>query len=80
MGMKEVSLVGLVQVKAAILKTLAILIDKGGITLKPFLPQLQTTFLKALHDTTKLVRTRAAVALKKCVNIRAKHFWSLRNK
>ena len=44
------------QVKAAILKTLAILITKGGIALKPFLPQLQTTFMKCLHDGARNVR------------------------
>ena len=37
------------QVKAAILKTFGILIGKAGIRLKPFLPQLQTTFVKSLQ-------------------------------
>ncbi|KAH9290137.1 hypothetical protein KI387_034254, partial [Taxus chinensis] len=40
------------QVKSAILSTLGTLISKGGIALKPFLPQLQTTFIKCLQDNT----------------------------
>ncbi|CAI5531411.1 unnamed protein product [Closterium sp. Naga37s-1] len=51
------------QVKAAILSTLAILITKGGIALKPFLPQLQTTFIRCLQDSNRTVRSRAAKAL-----------------
>lgn len=42
------------QVKSAILSTLAIMIRKGGMALKPFLPQLQTTFVKCLQDNTRL--------------------------
>ncbi|RMZ52547.1 hypothetical protein APUTEX25_003690 [Auxenochlorella protothecoides] len=38
------------QVKAAILRTLGILIAKAGAGLKPFVPQLQTTFVKCLLD------------------------------
>ena len=38
------------QVKAAILHTLGLLIAKAGPGLKPFVPQLQTTFLKCLAD------------------------------
>ncbi|RLN18249.1 translational activator GCN1 [Panicum miliaceum] len=53
------------QVKSAILSTLTIIITKGGIALKPFLPQLQTTFAKCLQDTNRSVRTRAATALGK---------------
>lgn len=43
------------QVKSAILSTLSIIIRRGGIALKPFLPQLQTTFVKCLQDNTRLV-------------------------
>lgn len=39
--------------KAAILSTLSIIISKGGIALKPFLPQLQTTFIKCLQDNAR---------------------------
>ena len=38
------------EIKAAILKTLGLLIRKAGPRLKPFVPQLQTTFLKCLPD------------------------------
>eukprot|EP00850_Spirogloea_muscicola_P013326 SM000090S24288 [mRNA] locus=s90:11304:31514:- [translate_table: standard] len=51
------------QVKSAILGTLAVIIDKGGMSLKPFLPQLQTTFIKCLQDHARKVRSRAARAL-----------------
>ncbi|ONK79574.1 uncharacterized protein A4U43_C01F7760 [Asparagus officinalis] len=53
------------QVKGAILSTLSIMISKGGIALKPFLPQLQTTFIKCLQDNARTVRTSAALALGK---------------
>ncbi|KAJ7973575.1 translational activator GCN1 [Quillaja saponaria] len=53
------------QVKSAILSTLSIMIRKGGISLKPFLPQLQTIFVKCLQDSTRTVRSGAALALGK---------------
>ncbi|KAM3753177.1 hypothetical protein ACB098_03G073700 [Castanea mollissima] len=53
------------QVKSAILSTLCIMIRKGGMALKPFLPQLQTTFVKCLQDSTRTVRSSAALALGK---------------
>ena len=53
-----------VEVKSAILLTLNHLLAKIPTFLKPFLPQLQRTFTKALADTTsETMRTRAAKAL-----------------
>ena len=36
--------------KEAILRTLCIIIDRGGLMVKPFLGALQTTFVSALSD------------------------------
>jgi hypothetical protein len=63
-------------VKAAILQTLAVVIRKGGAALKPFLPQLQTTFVKCLHDSARTVRRRLCFALRvasvyRCACVRA---------
>ncbi|ORX50637.1 ARM repeat-containing protein [Piromyces finnis] len=51
------------QVKAAILKTLNILLAKVPIYLKPFLPQLQRIFTKSLTESQAVVRNQAAKAL-----------------
>ncbi|XP_062399503.1 stalled ribosome sensor GCN1 [Sardina pilchardus] len=59
-------------VKTALLETLTLLLGKVGIALKPFLPQLQTIFLKALQDSSRAVRLRAAEALGKLVSIHSK--------
>lgn len=56
-------------VKAAILQTLEIILGKGGVALKPFLPQLQTTFVKALNDTAAEVRAHGTSALTKLVSL-----------
>ena len=50
-------------VKAAILMTLSLLLEKGGVALKSFVPQLQTTFVKALSDPVDIVRERGSSAL-----------------
>ena len=50
-------------VKTAVLDTLASLLYKASILLKPFFPQLQTTFIKALNDANRTVRLKAGVAL-----------------
>lgn len=53
-----------VDVKTAILYTLNNLLEKIPTFVKPFLPQLQRTFTKALADTSsEVLRTRAAKAL-----------------
>ncbi|XP_011647093.1 eIF-2-alpha kinase activator GCN1 [Pogonomyrmex barbatus] len=56
-------------VKAAVLETLAILLGKVGVMLKQFLPQLQTTFLRALNDSNRQVRLKAAYALSNLIVI-----------
>ena len=42
---------------------MALLLAKVGALLKPFLPQLQTTFVKSLSDPHRQVRLKAATAL-----------------
>ncbi len=39
--------------RAAILRTLGLLLSRAGPGLKPFVPQLQTTFLKCLGDEVR---------------------------
>ncbi|KAI4793209.1 hypothetical protein KUCAC02_032862, partial [Chaenocephalus aceratus] len=58
--------------ETALLETLTLLLANVGIALKPFLPQLQTTFLKALQDSSRAVRLRAAEALGQLVSIHTK--------
>ncbi|XP_059138605.1 stalled ribosome sensor GCN1-like isoform X2 [Physella acuta] len=55
--------------KVAVLDTLSMLLVKVGPILKPFLPQLQTTFVKAINDPNRTVRLRAASALGKLILI-----------
>jgi HEAT repeat protein/predicted RecB family endonuclease len=50
-------------VKFAILQTLCVLLRKGSAMLKAFVPQLQTTFVKALVDPSRQVRNQGAHAL-----------------
>ena len=50
-------------VKIAILKTLGLILVKGGPALRAFVPQFQTTFVKALSDTSRQVRVEAISAL-----------------
>ncbi|CAH0604472.1 unnamed protein product [Chrysodeixis includens] len=59
-------------VKAAVLETLAALLSKVGVMLKQFLPQLQTTFLKALNDPNRPVRLKACTALSQLVLIHSR--------
>lgn len=57
------------QVKSAILDAIYFLLLKVDITLKPFLPQLQPTFLKNLNDTNRLVRLKSGYALAKLLGM-----------
>lgn len=50
-------------VKVAILKTLGLVLLKGGPALRAFVPQFQTTFVKALSDPSRQVRVEAIAAL-----------------
>lgn len=50
-------------VKVAILKTLGLILTKGGPALRAFVPQFQTTFVKALSDPSRQVRVEAIHAL-----------------
>jgi hypothetical protein len=57
-------------VKAAILQTLRLLLDKGGKAQKPFVPQLQKAFLKALSDGSNAVRVQAIAAIGQLMDLR----------
>ena len=50
-------------VKIAIIKTLGLILQKGGPALRAFVPQFQTTFVKALSDPSRQVRIEAINAL-----------------
>lgn len=50
-------------VKIAILSTLGLILVKGGPALRAFVPQFQTTFVKALSDPSRKVRLAAIDAL-----------------
>ncbi|KAL7522340.1 hypothetical protein ACHAWX_007024 [Stephanocyclus meneghinianus] len=50
-------------VKIAIIKTQGLILQKGGPALRAFVPQFQTTFVKALSDPSRQVRIEAISAL-----------------
>jgi len=50
-------------VKVAIINTLGLILTKGGPALRAFVPQFQTTFVKALSDPSRQVRMQAINAL-----------------
>ncbi|KAJ2458968.1 translational activator of GCN4, partial [Coemansia sp. RSA 2424] len=50
-------------VKAAILSTLGLLLTQISALMRPFLPQLQRTFVRGLTEADDIVRQRAAAAL-----------------
>ncbi|KAG0366840.1 translational activator of GCN4 [Gamsiella multidivaricata] len=61
------------EVKSAILSTLSLLLQKVPAHLKPFLPQLQRTFIKSLTDpTSTTVRVRAAAALSILISLQSR--------
>ncbi|KAG0234297.1 armadillo-type protein [Mortierella sp. GBAus27b] len=61
------------EVKSAILSTLSLLLQKVPAHLKPFLPQLQRTFIKSLTDpTSATVRVRAAAALSILIGLQSR--------
>lgn len=51
------------QVKAAILRAMLRLLEKAAPLLRTFAPQMQSTFVKSLADTNRLVRVRGCAAL-----------------
>ncbi|CAH1802155.1 unnamed protein product [Owenia fusiformis] len=59
-------------VKVALLDTLTLLLSKCGVMLKSFLPQLQTTFIKALNDPNRAVRLKAADAISQLILIHSR--------
>jgi len=60
-------------VRIAVLDCLALLLEKVGLYLKPFLPQLSTSFMKALtNDQDRKVRIHAARALQKLLKVHSK--------
>ncbi|KAI8072432.1 armadillo-type protein [Gongronella butleri] len=51
------------KVKSSILQTLSLLLNKVPVHVKPFLPQLQRTFIKSLQEPEEEIRDHAAAAL-----------------
>ena len=65
------------EVKSEILSSLRLLLEKVPLALKPFLPQLQRSFTKALSDPTDAVRTKAANALGALITLQTSRIDSL---
>ncbi|KAJ2713566.1 translational activator of GCN4, partial [Coemansia spiralis] len=59
-------------VKAAILSTLGLLLVQIPALMRPFLPQLQRTFVRGLTEKEDVVRQRAAVALAALIPLQAR--------
>ncbi|KAJ2778510.1 translational activator of GCN4 [Coemansia javaensis] len=60
------------QVKAAILATLGLLLEQIPALMRPFLPQLQRTFMRGLGEPEDVVRRRAAAALAALIPLQAR--------
>ena len=58
--------------KSVILDAIYFLLLKVDITLKPFLPQLQPTFLKNLNDINRTIRLKSGFALAKLLPMNPK--------
>jgi hypothetical protein len=56
-------------VRASALDALVLLLDKGGMLLKAFVPQLQTSLVKNLNDAHEPARTTALRALKRLLRL-----------
>ncbi|KAI9506956.1 armadillo-type protein [Coemansia spiralis] len=59
-------------VKAAILSTLGLLLIQIPALMRPFLPQLQRTFVRGLSEQDDIVRQRAATALAALIPLQAR--------
>ncbi|KAJ3022842.1 translational activator of GCN4 [Thoreauomyces humboldtii] len=59
-------------VKSAILMSLGHLLDRVSPMLKPFLPQLQRTFVKCLSESSGMVRDRAARCLSSLITLQTR--------
>ncbi|KAI8816085.1 armadillo-type protein [Fimicolochytrium jonesii] len=59
-------------VKSAILMSLSLLLDRVAPMLKPFLPQLQRTFVKCLSESSGMVRDRAARCLSSLIPLQTR--------
>ncbi len=59
-------------VKSAVLDAIYHLLDKVGVILKPFLPQLHPTFMKNLNDINRTVRLKSGYALSKLIPMNPK--------
>lgn len=59
------------EVKSLTIKNLDILLRKVAPMMKPFMPQLQRTFVKALVDSSRNVRSQAAIAFSTFVGLQS---------
>jgi HEAT repeat protein len=60
------------QIKEPTLSSILILLDRGGPTKKQFLPQIQSIFIKSLHDPVKSVRDLTVKSFEKLIELGTK--------